>query len=949
MECGFCHSHFHPTVPSHVGAFNLHTRMSPDKKKSKPAGGTNRKHQRRITANKNASQLESLPPPKAVAKVSQRATRQRQSEQNFPTPVKNKASTPKAPQKAVAKVNQSISRQRQLVRNVSTPKSKAVKLVEDASDHFPTKRPKRKRKRRIQKLSDEESSAEDTAQQLFNDETHSDETYSDEAYSDETHSDETYLDETDSDETDSEDDDTLPGVDFLDGHGQDDIQMENFPNADYAGVDLTQATMQNPGWTMSTAAAVKEKHEQHVMQWDALTEKEKENRDDQPLVYEMNVGDAKWSIEGSDITEPTETWVCRAMRGMKHRFPAGRHCYRTRQGTSGKQFKSCTCLATVAAVVRQVTDNDDFIAAYAHPFERVMHRLKYLFSQEAGSDEALAALISFAMPYRLQRQNPSPFFIVEMGDNKKFVACLNALWELAGYYKHKDKFDALMAKFVSGAKKPKKKRKKIVFATAPPPEEEAEEGKEAELLSPSASYLHKWLIPRGLHQPLFRLYLAECIGRERFLQVHRKFSDELGFVSCNDMASNLWRFENFRAGGANAEPGPGDEVLKKATKCSTMADHWAFLRNYIVRYVKKHNPVDGFFQVAHPALSNGTPFSVHDVNGAPSLPGMVMMNLIGEESFHGVQHSGDVGVVLLQNVARVFQVVDRAMEEVGGFSGKLNDAALGPVNGCPTLRYKSTSPMDKYEAVPRLLYNLSVGLEVGHTHHLERVLGATEDSNRLVEILEKACIRLMPPGLTFFGSKVVAGVMKTVVDDLSKVAQRLQVPHTDFNKPVIKKFEELGILPFTAVVPLSKEGSTLWVHKKVENEGLGLWSGNLIHVPHNSAFIIPGTMAHSGGFRTGPTGNPRMHFVFFLMTRDLSDAEMRRIPKSFTNLYFSKGFGGDHEYSFQVLSEEVASSDMVALPEDQWRTPMPSASQSEDPNDRFCYPGIIDYVMVFGS
>ena len=86
---------------------------------------------------------------------------------------------------------------------------------------------------------------------------------------------------------------------------------------------------------------------------------------------------------------------------------------------------------------------------WALPMEKLCHRLRYIFSCEEASEEAFMALMSFVVPFCAKKHNRSPYFIVDLGD-KKFVTCLNGLWEIAGYKKHQKKFNALMSKYVSG-------------------------------------------------------------------------------------------------------------------------------------------------------------------------------------------------------------------------------------------------------------------------------------------------------------------------------------------------------------------------------------------------------------------------------------------------------------------------------------------------------------------
>ena len=154
-----------------------------------------------------------------------------------------------------------------------------------------------------------------------------------------------------------------------------------------------------------------------------------------------------------------------------------------------------------------------------------------------------------------------------------------------------------------------------------------------------------------------------------------------------------------------------------------------------------------------------------------------------------------------------------------------------------------------------------------------------------------------------------------------------------------------------AVVPLSKEGSSLWVHESVADSAQGGWKGKLMYVPYKCAFVMPGTMAHAGGFRTGSNGNPRMHFVIFLTTQKLSDKQIKEnLPDSFTQYYFGPGFDEDRwKYMFPLFTAEEAKGILVVPKKKPTEEEEEAVEHNPDNvHQQFRYQGLMDFVATLG-
>jgi hypothetical protein len=159
--------------------------------------------------------------------------------------------------------------------------------------------------------------------------------------------------------------------------------------------------------------------------------------------------------------------------------------------------------------------------------------------------------------------------------------------------------------------------------------------------------------------------------------------------------------------------------------------------------------------------------------------------------------------------------------------------------------------------------------------------------------MKEACIKLLPENkqekpyrFRFHPSILVNGR-----ESLGGTSFSAQAGHIDFSEDILMRMVSKNIFPFVAIQPLSKEGSFLCVHTKLDQDEPTEEElmGEMVFIPHGTLFLSPGSLVHGGGYRTGPRGNLRLHFMIYLIDSNLSEMEAKKaIPTSFTQTYVGK-------------------------------------------------------------
>jgi hypothetical protein len=156
--------------------------------------------------------------------------------------------------------------------------------------------------------------------------------------------------------------------------------------------------------------------------------------------------------------------------------------------------------------------------------------------------------------------------------------------------------------------------------------------------------------------------------------------------------------------------------------------------------------------------------------------------------------------------------------------------------------------------------------------------------------MKEACIKLLPKKKQEKSYRLCIHPSFLVNERelLGDTSFSAQAGHIDFRQDIIMQMVSKNLFPFVVIQPLTKEGSFLRVHTKLDEEEPTEEElmGEMVFIPHGTLFLSPGSLVHGGGYRTGPWGNLRLHFVVYLINSELSQtAAKKAIPRSFTQTY----------------------------------------------------------------
>ena len=92
--------------------------------------------------------------------------------------------------------------------------------------------------------------------------------------------------------------------------------------------------------------------------------------------------------------------------------------------------------------------------------------------------------------------------------------------------------------------------------------------------------------------------------------------------------------------------------------------------------------------------------------------------------------------------------------------------------------------------------------------------------------------------------------------------------HLGLPTQFLKELDGADARAYVGLMPLTDEGSFLRVissDDRLDEQDASRNEGQVVFIPKGRLFWHPATLLRSGGFRTGPNGNPRMQFVFILL------------------------------------------------------------------------------------
>ena len=283
--------------------------------------------------------------------------------------------------------------------------------------------------------------------------------------------------------------------------------------------------------------------------------------------------------------------------------------------------------------------------------------------------------------------------------------------------------------------------------------------------------------------------------------------------------------------------------------------------------------------------------------------------------FDGVSHFGNAGACVSDPAAAPLLkcLRDTLLQQVG-HSGEKERAEMGHVNRSTGLRYHSTQPMIE-DSLVELLEHFSVSED--------RVDSIRAYSTAFWLAQTASChgFANTPPEMPVDKYSVLSvssflvtteGCWKSVGNDPWGEHQS-QVPHVDFSEPQLLWLQKVGALPYVGCMAVSEEGCYLRAISQVNNSpDQPVDPGHMLHIPNGCVFWQPATLMHGGGFRTGPMGNPRMHFLLVLVLNDQMDTVVEYFASDDgvpTNEYATAG--GD--YSFEATQDGQFHSPAAAL------------------------------------
>jgi hypothetical protein len=362
----------------------------------------------------------------------------------------------------------------------------------------------------------------------------------------------------------------------------------------------------------------------------------------------------------------------------------------------------------------------------------------------------------------------------------------------------------------------------------------------------------------------FLLYAKACIDRGCLLNIGNEK------VWQNRAVTSFFLGERLDAEGYDLTP-----KKKKAKADNIQTAKKDFLGEFksVIGYLRQRE----FITIAHPNLFP-TKISV------PGRLASVVHSIIGENSYGEVDHYGNTGSLVFDKRSKLFHAIMTQVVEKAGYDGmkKIPDLPhqqfVPPVLGTKGLYSLSTETVDNdpFPSIFRVL-----GLPVD---------GFPEQTAEFTTRLKETCIKLLPENkqgkpyrFRFHPSILVNGR-----ESLGDTSFSAQAGHIDFSEDILMRMVSKNIYPFVAIQPLTKEGSFLRVHTKLDQEEPTEEElmGEMVFIPHGTLFLSPGSLVHGGGYRTGPRGNLRLHFVIYIIDSNLSEREAKEaIPTSFTQTY----------------------------------------------------------------
>ena len=286
------------------------------------------------------------------------------------------------------------------------------------------------------------------------------------------------------------------------------------------------------------------------------------------------------------------------------------------------------------------------------------------------------------------------------------------------------------------------------------------------------------------------------------------------------------------------EAGVNLPLLSNATFQNT---HWGDLRELFKQVIFTNAPS---IRIAHPRLQ------AHGGQPMFTLP-------IGNES----PHFGNAGASDMSELVGGQQLIETSLQllmDVAGFHGKRSSPLLTADDLCPRIVCSLPKPPTENDSLARLLQDFDIS--GAKFPEVQPILQA------FWQHMKTACLGLIPnkprPDAAYKLYSTSAFRI-TTRDDLKNLDQVAQVPHLFRRGVWLDNLVTNGAYVLHVLVPLTPEGCCVRVHTG-PNDG----PGTLVFIPLGQMFILPATMIHGDGYRTGILGNPCLQFLVVALPRE---------------------------------------------------------------------------------
>ncbi len=346
---------------------------------------------------------------------------------------------------------------------------------------------------------------------------------------------------------------------------------------------------------------------------------------------------------------------------------------------------------------------------------------------------------------------------------------------------------------------------------------------------------------------------------------------------------------------------------KNDSHVKTILPYYSNLRKLLLAFQKS-----GYLLVSHPLLSSEASL------GIKNRPTSILLQLEGEESFGGLIHYANAGMVEIADCVPLLSAYYDAIVIKAGYSGKkkLNEVVPTNYRNKPSSkksskkRKRSESHMaiqkvpsegeeedeneeegenEEGENVPPPPEGdyfltpspgcsniLQYGVEMSVANCWEALLDNVADEvaegvGPLCETMHKLCIdvclQLLPEGKRRpHDSYNVQSSLTFMMNyrDLNDKDYCVEASHLEYSPEKVKELNDKGIYSFVGISPVLSEGNFTRMHPHLDAKVPDTMRGNVVFSPLGTLLFMPASMIYGCGMRMGPNGNPCIKVHYFL-------------------------------------------------------------------------------------